>query len=159
MKPIERKSDGSIERKPLEISRQSGEIRRGKKYDIDTLLDADFSEVPQVDGDLLEQLEAETDAIVESVRRDRKEFAEFIKSFLDDRFYICVVFQSEAQKIEFLTNANLLDVNDMHNYDNMFINGVEVARRLGIPVEPVELTDYKFRGNPSKYRKEVIGNG
>jgi len=157
IKPIERTS-ATIERKAATIQRQPASIWRGKKLDISEIMEPLESDIPEVDGDFLDQLEAETKAVVDSVRADRAEFREFVAQLNDTKFYISVVFQSESQKIDFLQKAGLLDINDQHNYDNMFVSGLEVARRLGYPVEPIELTDYKLRGNPSKYRKEVISN-
>ncbi len=157
-----------IERKGAVIQRAQAEIKRAgaaisrKALDIRSLFEPHVIEPPPVgeDADFLEDVGADVDAVVESVRQGRKEYAEFVKALDDNKFYCVLVFQSEGQKNEFIRRANLEDVSDDHNYDNMFLNGVEVARRLGVEVQPVELHDYKLRGDPSKYRnrKEVIGD-
>jgi len=157
---------GAIERSGAVIQRAQATIKRAgtaisrKALDIRTLFEPQTVEPAPIgeDADLLDVLDAEVDAVVESVRQGRKEYAEFVKALDDTKFYCTLVFQSEGQKNEFIRRANLEDVSDDHNYDNMFLNGVEVARRLGVEVQPVELLDYKLRGDPSKYKKEVIGN-
>jgi hypothetical protein len=142
----------AIQRGSVSIPRPGVAIQRVKTPQINILMEPDCSDVVVTDGDFLEELDADVKSVVESVRRDRKEYAAFIKAFNDSKFYISLVFQSEEQKIEFLTKAGLLDIDDMHNYDNMFVNGLEVARRLGFDVPAVDLKDYKLRGKPDKYR-------
>lgn len=157
-KPVEivRGASG-IERKPLAI-------QRGKlALDLRELLEAEGVN-PLDELGAAEGLEAEQgqqmSAVVSSVRAVRAAYAEQLKTMDDPRFYCVVVFQSEAQKLEFLQKAGWEKTTEFKDksFDNMFLNGLELARRLGVEItEKVDLPQgYKLRGKPDRYRKEVI---
>lgn len=77
----------------------------------------------------------------------------------DTGFYFTVVFQTTEQKLAFLELAGWLGTFDDENYNNQFVNGLEIARRMGIDIQAADLPELYFRGNPSKIRKEVIYSG
>lgn len=156
-----------IERKPVTIARSGAGIERQKiKIERPVPSIAEFfeegdSQLDEIEltGDIDADSEAQTDALVSSVRADRAAYAEYVQFINDVKFFCCFVFQSEAQKMEFLQKANLLETAEYHNFDNMYLNGLEAARRLGIEIEPIippGKPGYRWRGKPETFRKEVI---
>ena len=66
--------------------------------------------------------DSETIARFEKERAGRSDDA-------DKEFFLCVVFQSEAQKIEFLEQLPDLPV-----FDKIHVDGQKLAEQLGIPI-------------------------
>lgn len=78
------------------------------------------------------EVEASAD-IIGIAKREKDEDARRAMA-TDTEFFVCVVFSDRAAKEEFLANAKLSDLGDK------YINGHEMARRLGVKVaDPAKL--------------------
>lgn len=159
---IERKAP-SIERANSRFQRKAVKINRENIFDIREMLEAEginpvdeIGEMPTLEA----EQGAQVNAVVSDIRKDRAEYAELIKMMNDARFYCVLVFQSEAQKLEFLRKAGFEKTTEFKdkNFDGMYLNGLEIARRMEIEIETkVELPQgYRMRGKPESFGKEVI---
>lgn len=137
------------------IGGRGAKLRRHKPTDPDFDTFLDFTDNP-LDGvetnqnDIQESADQEVSAVAQEIARNRKAYEDHFRVSGDPDFYICVVFQSHDQKDEFLRNGKFEDLGER------FINGLEFSRRIGVKVNEIELEPIKMRGNPKKYRKEVI---
>jgi len=59
----------------------------------------------------------------------------------DSAYWCCLIFQTRAQKEEFLRNAGLIDLGDQ------YLDGIEVAQKLKIPIKTEALKMPKNRIN------------
>ena len=71
---------------------------------------------------------------------------------VDPEYWVCVCFQSREQKEEFLAKAGWLDLGEK------YLDGLEVARRLGVAVLPIPLDTKTPPLAPKSLRKEVDDN-
>ena len=59
----------------------------------------------------------------------------------DPEYFVCVFFQSRAQKEAFLTAAGLLELGDK------YLDGTEVAAKMGFSIPKVEITFHEEQTN------------
>lgn len=151
----------AIQREKPTIQRDKTGIKRERRV-IDRTA-PDFESIFAEDGNPLagladlggvqENADQEMSAVEAEIERNRARFEEHFRVAADPEFFFCVCFQSRDQKEEFLKAIGWFD-----DLGDKYINGLEVARRLGVPVTVIPLEPRKIRGGPEKYRKEkVIG--
>lgn len=144
----------------VQIERPTG-LRRARVQKIDRNA-PDLETVFEDDGDPLEAVEYEpgdiqTNAdlemseIVAQIKAEKKAQYERFRTARDPNYYLVVCFQSHEQRDEFVQKAGWATV-----YDT-FVNGLDVARALGLDVEPIPLEPLPRRGKPHLYTsKEVL---
>lgn len=92
-----------------------------------------FESTVQYTGDMEGDVEAETSAILQGFKDRAKQEAQRFEQATDTRFYCVLVFQTEDQKHEFLSAMKWLDHGDA------YLDGLELAKRQGIKLEPITL--------------------
>ena len=152
----------AIEREKVSISRTSGGIKRDVRRidrsapDFESIFSDDGNpllDLPDL-GDIQSNSDQEISAVQLEIERNRAAFEERFRITADPEFFFCVCFQSRDQKEEFLKNIGWFD-----DLGDKYLNGLDVARRLDIPVTIVPLEPRKLRGGVEKFRKDfVIGD-
>jgi hypothetical protein len=100
---------------------------------------------PQRDPD------TEMSAILSEIRERRKAANDRFRVARDPDYYLVLCFQSHDQRNEFLAKSG------WGPPDERYLNGLEIARRLDVGVQPIEIKPLEFRGKPKKYsEKEVL---
>jgi ClpP class serine protease len=127
--------------------------------DIDSMFDQTGLEglPPNSAKTLQESADKEVDDMMASIRENRKNHAERFRDIESGEFWLCVCFQSRTQKEEFIDK--LLEKYDPNNetFGDKYVNGLELAAMLDIPVEPIVLEAKKSRLAPKSMRNmEVI---
>jgi len=127
--------------------------------DIDSMFDQTGLEglPPNSAKTLQESADKEVDDMMASIRENRKNHAERFRDIESGEFWLCVCFQSRTQKEEFIDK--LLEKHDPNNetFGDKYVNGLELAAMLDIPVEPIVLEAKKSRLAPKSMRNmEVI---
>lgn len=111
-------------------------------------------ENPMQDIALTGDLQADADAGMSEALREiierKRHTQERFRVAVDPEYFFCVCFQSREQKDEFLQKAGWEDMGDK------YLNGIEVARRLNIPVAIIPLEPLKIRGRVNRYKKDDI---
>jgi hypothetical protein len=146
----------SIKREGVKISRNIGTISRNAP-DFESLFAEDDNPLDGLPdtGDVQKNADQEMSAVEQEIERNRAASEERFRVAADPEFFFCVCFQSRDQKEEFLKNIGWLD-----ELGDKYLNGLEVARRLEIPVTIIPLAPRKIRGGPQRFQKErVIGEG
>lgn len=122
--------------------------------DLRTLLDGatDALATVQYPGDLQGDADAEMSAILKQIKEQRRLDRERYRDLYDDDYYLVVVFQAARQKAEFVARAGWTV------YDGRFVNGLELARSLGVKVQPIqlELPSHKAK---RKFKPEEVLDG
>ena len=81
-------------------------------------------------GDVEQDVKAELSALESGVReRESKELTR-MSNEIDSENWFAVVFETRAQKEEFLSKTGLLDIGDK------YFDGRDVAKRMGIDLQP-----------------------
>lgn len=143
----------TIEQSKSAIARQNIVMRKANDPDFDSMFEDD-GENPMGDLDLIDDLHADADAgmsealrqIIERKRATQERF----RTATDPEFFFCVCFQSREQKEQFLELVGWSDLGDK------YINGLEVARRLKVPIEIIPIEPLKIRGKVKKFEKADI---
>jgi len=149
-----------IQREKPQINRESGSITRTRTLlgrsapDFGSLFEEDEGsplagiEYP---GDIQGDANAEISEILRQIIDRKKAQAERFRITDDPEYFICICFQSRDQKADFLQKVGWIDQGDK------YINGLEVARRMGVKLEVIPLEPPKLRGRVKNYeRKEVL---
>ena len=141
------------------IERNKGTIERGKGKisklpRLETIFEDDgdpLEDVEYDDGNLELSADRELSEIVKQIKERRQARMEMFRVARDPDYWFALCFQSREQRDEFLQKSGWIDLGDK------YLNGLAIARRLGLDVPPVELKPIPLRGNPKKYsEKEVI---
>ncbi len=112
----------------------------------DPLEDVEYDE-----NDLEASADAEMSEILRQIKERRKAQNDRFRIARDPRYFVVLCFQSHDQVNEFLRKS------DWAEEDTVYLNGLEIARRLGVDVQPIALEPLKLRGRPKKYsRAEVL---
>ena len=69
----------------------------------------------------------------------------------DSEYWVCLCFETRQQKEAFLQRTKLADLGDKH------INGLEVAKRLGVPFKPEERVKWPRRRGHANLSKLAGG--
>ena len=136
----------------------TGQRARVKKIDrnapdFDTLFEdeGDPLEVVEYDAENLEvSAEREMSEIVRQIKADKKTRYERFRIEQNKHYYLVLCFQSCDQRDEFVQEVG------WPTTEGRFINGLEVARRLGVDVKPFKLEPVKGRGKPHLYSREEV---
>ena len=100
---------------------------------------------------------AEMQAMMTEFKKSSKRERELYLDCNDSEYWCCFVFQTRAQKEEFLSKLELTNLGDK------YIDGFEAARMLGKPLTPVNRQS-KFKTQDKKMKsipkiKEVMNHG
>jgi hypothetical protein len=102
-------------------------------------------------GDIEADALAEVDAYRSALYRAEQERLDQYRELVNDPEYWCVIcFQNRKQKEEFLEKLQLLDLGDK------YLDGLKVAERLGVEIEPINLPRPKTPKTPVLLRKVPI---
>jgi len=122
--------------------------------DIETMFNVDGDPLEDVDfdpNDLEASATAEMSEIVRLIKEKKKESSDRFRTANDTDYWVALCFQCREQRDEFLRKAGWSDLGEK------YLNGLEIARRLGVDVEVFDLKPLPLRGKPKKFsRKEVI---
>lgn len=83
------------------------------------------------------------------IKAERQKKRDAWRVTVDPEYWVCVCFQSREQKEGFLTKAGWLDLGEK------YLDGLEVAKRLGVEVLPIPLSTKTPPLAPKSLRKEV----
>jgi hypothetical protein len=120
-------------------------LKRPEKGEIAPVFDSLFGAHPaeatpnplsemEYTGDAEVDAQAEIDHYRSALYRAEQEKRDLFRTLLlDTEYYICICFQSRTQKEEFLEKIGWFDLGDK------YLDGLKVAERLGIDIEPVNL--------------------
>ena len=152
---------GGIVREKPTLTREKGGITREiaridrNAPDFESLFAEDdnpLAGLPDAGG-VQENADQEMSAVALEIERNRAAYGERFRIAADPEFFFSVCFQSREQKDEFLKNIGWFD-----ELGDKYINGLEVARRLKIPVTIIQLAPRKIRGGADRFKSEkVIG--
>ena len=102
------------------------------KRDLPSPLD-EYEDTEMNPGDAEMAATLEVSAALQAIIDERLELRDRYRVLRTERYYFVVCFQSEEQKKEFLSKMGWLAWGDW------FLNGLEVARSLGIDIPPISL--------------------
>lgn len=100
-------------------------------------------------GDPEQNVNQEVSAALAAVLGERAERKEIYRNLIDVNYYFCVCFQNEAQKLEFMQAAGWRDMGEF------YIDGLELARRVGVEIAPIMLP----KPNLARIPKDLRGHG
>ncbi len=101
-------------------------------------------------ADLEGKARAELDAVQSFIRDERKVKRDAYRVLVDHEYWLCICFQSRAQKEEFLAKAGWADLGEK------YVDGLALAELLGVDVRPVPLTTKAAPKSPKSLREEVM---
>ena len=140
-----------------QLSSGPGKIRRRRPTDpdFDSIFDESdgnpLEDLPEYDGDLQASSDREMSAVEKEIEANRAASAERYRIGTDSGYFFTMCFQTEAQKLEFLKAVGWDDIGDQ------FLNGLEIAQRLNVPLQVIPIEPRRLRANPKKFlREEVI---
>lgn len=104
----------------------------------------------EVEADAADEISAALRAIIEQKRAMR----EVYRTTTDPEYWFVVCFQSREQKDEFLRLAGWEGMGDK------YLDGLRLAAKLGVPIEPINLTPLGGKAAPKLLRgRETVGRG
>ena len=121
--------------------------------DLDTMFEdeGDPLELVEYDDENLEaSAESEMSEIVRQIKADKKARYERFRIEQNKHYYLMLCFQSRDQRDEFAQATGWATV------EGRFVNGLDVARRLGVDIEAFKLEPVKGRGKPHLYSREEV---
>lgn len=134
---IQRKASGISRAATGGIKRDGGISRATKPKS--PLEDMEYTGDPEKDS--LKEAELSLEALQNKERK--KALREKIKSTTDSGYWCCLCFETREQKESFLQALGMLDLGDM------YIDGLEAARRLDIKLPPSNM-EYRPTAKPNK---------
>jgi hypothetical protein len=136
-KSIDRGGTSGIERKRQTIANKNAP-------DFDTMFEDGDSPMDAVSltGELEPDMNNQLSATLIAINKAKALHAEKFRIAYDYQYYFVVCFQCVDQRDEFLKKIGWDDL-----LDDMFLNGLEVARRLKVDIKPIEIPPTKLRGN------------
>jgi hypothetical protein len=153
---IERKREG-IERSKSAIKRAPTSLSRTAP-DFESLFDDGVESLfagVEFSGDLQEDSDATMSTALREIIERKKASQERFRVAIEPDFYFCVCFQSREQKDEFLKLAGWEGVEGAR-----FVNGLEIARQMDIPIEAIPIAPLKLRGKVTRYAPgEILRKG
>lgn len=144
-----------IERQHLALGGDKGRrinrVRPGEVApNFDSLFDAAGVRNPlarlQDTGDLTENGEQEISAALAAIKAEKKQRRDQYRVLTDPNFYLVVCFQSTDQKDEFLGKAGWAEPG------TKYLDGLEIAAKLGVDVQPINLPRKSVRPAPKALR-------
>lgn len=147
---------------PLKIERQSlaldgkgkgkiNRVRPGESApDFDSLFDPSGVRNPlgklRDTGDFGENAEQEISAALAAIKAEKKQRRDQYRTLTDPNFYLVVCFQSTDQKDEFLLASGWAEEGAK------YLDGLEIAAKLGVDVRPINLPRKSTRPAPKALR-------
>ncbi len=141
---IDKSARPAIERSKAKILRIPRLETMFEEDDVDPLENVEYP------GDLQGDADAEMSEIARQIVEQRRSRRELFRIQNDPDYYFIVCFQSYAQKEEFLRKWGL------YPPKSLIINGVDLAQKLGIDIQVIDLKPPKLRGKPHKYSREEV---
>lgn len=145
--PIQREQI-KIERAGGGIKRTSALIKKKDEPDLASMFEdtdnnpVEFPDTGDYQADVTQQASEELKRLIEF----RKSRADHFRASNDARYFVCLCFQTTEQKEEFLEKAGWDDL----GLD--FINGLDIAKRLGVDVQYIPMEALSPRGKPDRYK-------
>jgi len=139
-----------------QLASGSNKIRRRRPTDpdFDSMFDEGdgnpLEEMPEYDGDIQESSDREMSAVEAEIEANRAASAERFRIGTDSGYFCVLCFQTEEQKLEFLKLVGWDDIGDM------YLNGLEIAQRLNVPLQVIPIEARKLRVNPKKFLREEV---
>lgn len=141
------------ERPMQAISRPAIHRKQRNDPDFDTLFEADenpLESLPEYDGSIQESADREMSAVEAEIEANRAASAERFRIGTDEGYYLVMCFQTTEQKEQFLERAG------WQNMGDKYINGLEVAQKLGVNIDVIPIEPRKLRQNPKKFSREEV---
>jgi len=114
-------------------------------------LDAPFDPDPALSQGLESDADEEVSAALQAVLDERQERQDRYRLTNDRDYYVLVCFQSEEQKIDFLEKSGWL------RYGDRLIDGLKLARELGVDIEAINLPMREFtKPMPVNLRRQEV---
>lgn len=158
-------SPTQIERQKVKIERAKGSVTRStvsvrrvrpgeQPPNVDSFFDARGIEHPlpaaEMGGDLQAPVDAENSAMLEAIIAAKKERRDQFRNATDPNYYFIVCFQNTAQRMEFL------EATGWDKPEAKIIDGLALAARLGVKIEPINLPRTAPRAMPKALRGHSI---
>ena len=128
--------------------------KRGRREpDFDTMFEDEGDPLEAVEydaNDLETSAEREMSEVVKQIKADKQARYERFRIARDPHYYVVLCFQSHEQRDEFVEKTGWATVGER------FVNGLDVARKLGVDVKPIPLEPLPQRGKPHLYRPEEV---
>jgi len=106
--------------------------------------------VKYVEGDLEQSAANEETELLRLLKEKKKALLDQYRINYDTDYWVALCFQSSEQRNEFLEKVGWPAL------DRKYINGLEIARRLGLDVKPIILKPRGLRGHPKRYKREEV---
>ena len=144
-----------IERQQIGLGGQNkgriNRVRPGEQApDFDSLFDASGIRNPlrklKDTGDFQQNAEQEISATLAAIKAEKKERRDQYRVLTDPNFYLVVCFQSTDQKDEFLRLSGWAEEGAK------YLDGLEIAAKLGVDVRPINLPRKSTRPAPKALR-------
>lgn len=153
-----------IERQRADLTRETaGVIKRAPKPQLSggkvapnfhSLFTAPTGKNPLDDlpdgGGIEENVEIELSEALRRILEEKRQLRDTYRIYNDANYYTVLVFQSEEQKRQFLA------LTGWGHPDDKFINGLQVADRIGLDIEPILLPRPNPRKTPKALRDHVL---
>ncbi len=104
----------------------------------------------ELKDDLEASATAEMSELVRQIKEKRQADRDRFRVLREPDYFVVLCFQSRDQRNEFLAKSEWAEE------DTKYLNGLEICRRLGIDVQPIEIKPLKFRGKPHRFSKEEV---
>lgn len=101
-------------------------------------------------GDIERDGEAEANAILEAIKREKALRRDAYRLLVDSEYFLVICFQSREQKEEYLRLKGWDDLGDK------YLNGLAIADREGLAIEPINLPAKPTRAMPKLLRRTPI---
>lgn len=135
MKKLDKPEPTKLKADRMKLERPTKPPRGMAWPKFDTLFDP--SDNPLEGLDLVDDQEENAEQIMGRVEgafiEDEHEKLDAYRTMIDQDFYFIVCFQSSDQKYDFLSKAGLDGLGDL------YIDGLKVAKRLGVDIPPIPL--------------------
>ena len=101
-------------------------------------------------GGIEENVENELSETLRLILEEKKQLRDMYRVQNDPNYYAVLVFQSEEQKGQFLA------LTGWGHPDDKFINGLQVADKIGVEIEPIFVPRPNIRKTPKALRDHII---
>lgn len=104
----------------------------------------------ELDGSPEDRAEGEVSAVLQHILDEKKLRRDQYRTMLDHEFWVALCFQNREQKERFLELVGWTDLGDK------YIDGLKVAERLDVPIEPENLPLKDVRPAPKLLRRDDL---
>lgn len=151
-KPVIKRKKGGVKRVKLPRPPRPGEARPDSESLSRPAIESPFDPDPELSQGLESDAEEEVSLALQTILDERAQKRDMYRLTNDQDYYVLVCFQSKEQKLEFL------DKTGWRQLGERFIDGLKLARLLGVDIEPINLPMRGFsKPTPAGLReKEII---